>query len=86
MAWLITTSLRFRVLIMALSAFLLVYGFWTLQSTPLDVFPEFASPRVEVQVEAPGLSTEEVESLITLPIEQALNGLPWMETIRSKTV
>ncbi|MBA3967675.1 MAG: efflux RND transporter permease subunit, partial [Nitrospirales bacterium] len=74
------------VLIMALAGFLLVYGFCTLQSTPLDVFPEFASLRVEVQVEAPGLSTEEVESLITLPIEQALNGLPWMETIRSKTV
>ena len=86
MSWLITTSLRFRVLIMALAAFLLVYGFWTLRSTPLDVFPEFASPRVEVQVEAPGLSTEEVENLITLPLENALNGLPWMDTIRSKTV
>ncbi len=86
MSWLITTSLKFRVLIMALAAFLLVYGFWALRSTPLDVFPEFASPRVEVQVEAPGLSTEEVENLITLPLENALNGLPWMETIRSKTV
>ena len=86
MAWLINTSLRFRVLIMALAGFLLVYGFWTLPSIPLDVFPEFASPRVEVQVEAPGLSTEEVENLITLPIEHALNGLPWMEAIRSKTV
>ena len=71
---------------MALAAFLLVYGFWSIRSTPLDVFPEFASPRVEIQVEAPGLSTEEVESLISLPLEHALNGLPWMETIRSKTV
>ncbi len=86
MSWLISSSLRFRVLTIALAAILLTYGFYTLPTIPLDVFPEFASPRVEIQVEAPGLSTEEIESLITVPIEQALTGIAWLETIRSKTV
>jgi CzcA family heavy metal efflux pump len=53
---------------------------------PLDVFPEFAPPRVEIQTEAPGLSTEEVESLITVPIESAVNGVPGLMTLRSKSV
>lgn len=53
---------------------------------PLDVFPEFAPPRIEIQVEAPGLSTEEVESLITVPLESALNATPWLTTLRSKSV
>ncbi len=50
------------------------------------MFPEFAPPRVEIQTEAPGLSTEEVESLITVPLENALNGTPGVQTIRSKSV
>ena len=86
MAWIISSSLRCRVLTITLAAILLIFGFFTLPTVPLDVFPEFAPPRVEIQVEAPGLSTEEVESLITVPIEQALNGIAWVETIRSKTV
>ena len=53
---------------------------------PLDVFPEFAPPIVEIQTEVPGVSTEEVESLITVPIENALNGIPFVDTIRSKSV
>ncbi len=52
----------------------------------MDVFPEFAPPRVEIQTEAPGLSTEEIDSLVTAPIENALNGIPFLDHIRSKSV
>ncbi|HEX4132744.1 MAG TPA: efflux RND transporter permease subunit [Pirellulales bacterium] len=86
MTWLVSTSLRLRVLVIAASVVLIVVGVRTLETTPLDVFPEFAAPLVEVQTEAPGLSTEEVESLISMPLENALNGTPWLKTIRSKSV
>jgi CzcA family heavy metal efflux pump len=86
MTWLVSTSLHLRVLVLALSIVLIIFGVQTLKTTPLDVFPEFAPPLVEVQTEAPGLSTEEVESFITTPIENALAGTPWVKTIRSKSV
>ncbi len=86
MSWLVSTSLRLRVVVSALSVLLIVFGIRTLQTTPLDVFPEFAPPLVEVQTEAPGLSTEEVESMVTRPLEHALTGTPWLKTIRSKSV
>ena len=86
MTWLISTSLKFRVIVLALCVVLLVFGFRSISTSPLDVFPEFAPPKVEVQTEAPGLSTEEVESLVTMPLENALNGTPGMKTIRSKSV
>ncbi|HWB00653.1 MAG TPA: efflux RND transporter permease subunit [Pirellulales bacterium] len=86
MIWLVSTSLRLRVIVVAASIVLLIVGIRTLQSTPHDVFPEFASPLVEIQTEAPGLSTEEVESLVSMPLENALNGTPWLKTIRSKSV
>ncbi len=84
--WLVSTSLHLRVLVLALAVVLMVWGIRLVRDTPLDVFPEFALPTVEVQTESPGLSTEEVESLVTMPIEYALNGIPWLETIRSKSV
>ncbi|MGE0607646.1 MAG: efflux RND transporter permease subunit [Pirellulales bacterium] len=86
MTWLVSTSLRLRVMVLAASIALIVFGVRTLRHTPLDVFPEFAPPLVEIQTEAPGLSTEEVESLITMPLENALNGTPFLKTIRSKSV
>src|ERR1700712_343074 len=86
MNWLVSTSLRLRVLVLALSVVLMVVGIRTARRAPLDVFPEFAPPRVEIQTEAPGLSTEEVESLITVPLENALNGTSWLKTLRSKSV
>lgn len=86
MNWLVSTSLRLRVLVLAFSVVLMIVGVRTAQHAPLDVFPEFAPPLVEVQTEAPGLSTEEVESLVSVPLENALNGTIGLKTIRSKSV
>src|SRR6188508_2414787 len=82
----VESSLRGRVLVTALGVLLVVVGIRTVQRTAFDVFPEFAPPLVEIQTEAPGLSTEEVESLVTVPLENALNGVSWLKTIRSKSV
>ncbi len=79
-------SLNMRVLVVALSVALIVVGVESVRHAPLDVFPEFAPPMVEIQTEAPGLSTEQVDSLVTVPLENGLNGLPWLKTIRSKSV
>ena len=86
MQWLISTALQFRVLMVALAAGMLVYGIRSAEDIPLDVFPEFAPPLVEIQAEAPGVSTEEVESLISVPLESSLTGIPFVDTIRSKSV
>jgi CzcA family heavy metal efflux pump len=86
MRWLIASALRLRVAVVALTIIAIIVGVRVVRDAPLDVFPEFAPPLVEVQTEAPGLSTEEVEALVTMPIEQALNGTPYLETVRSKSV
>lgn len=86
MIWLISASLRQRVLVLALACTLVVFGIRAVRTAPLDVFPEFAPPLVEIQTEAPGLSTEEVESLISVPLENAVNGVSWLKTLRSKSV
>ena len=86
MNWLVSTSLRLRVIIVALAVLMMIFGLRVVRDTPLDVFPEFAPPLVEIQTEAPGLSTSEVESLISAPIENALNGVAQLKTLRSKSV
>lgn len=86
MNWLIASALRFRILVIAAAIVLIVVGVRTAKDVPLDVFPEFAPPRVEIQTEAPGLSTEEVDSLVTVPIENALGGIPYVDEVRSKSV
>jgi CzcA family heavy metal efflux pump len=86
MNWIVATSLRMRVLVLALSIVLMIVGIQRARNAPLDVFPEFAPPLIEIQTEAPGLSTEEVESLISVPLENALNGTIGLKTIRSKSV
>ena len=86
MRTLVSTALSLRWVVVALSVLLLVAGWQVIKTTPLDVFPEFSPILVEVQTEAPGLSTTEVESLITTPIENALNGVKGMKTMRSKSV
>jgi len=70
--------------LVVLGALLVTLGAWRVASQmPVDVFPSFAPPQVEIQTEAPGLAPEEVESLVTLPIESAINGTPGVETVRS---
>ena len=79
-------SLNQRLAVMVGAVVLAVAGYRAVLDTPIDVFPEFAPPLVEVQTEAPGLSTVEVESLVTVPIEGALSGVSWVKTMRSKSV
>lgn len=86
MGAIVRTALRLRFVIVALAAVLILAGPGFLRNAPLDVFPEFAPPLVEIQTEAPGLSTEDVEALVTVPIENALIGIAWLETVRSKSV
>jgi len=83
---LIATALSLRWIVVGLSVLMLVAGWQVIKTTPLDVFPEFSPILVEVQTEAPGLSTTEVESLVSTPIENALNGVKGMKTMRSKSV
>src|SRR5438128_708138 len=83
---LISNSIRLRVVVLALCVVLLVVGSRSIRRAPLDVFPEFAPPIVEIQTEAPGLSTEEVENLVTVPLETVLTGIPHVQTVRSKSV
>ena len=79
-------SLRFRFLVVAMATAMMVFGIGQVSDMPVDVFPEFAPPRVEVQTACLGLSAAEVESLVTIPLEQALNGLPGLDVMRSKSV
>jgi Cu/Ag efflux pump CusA len=84
--WLIGTSLQYRALILGAAAALVALGALQLRRMPVDVFPEFAPPIVQVQTEALGLSAEEVQDLITLNLEELLSGVPWLKSIRSESV
>ncbi len=79
-------SLRFRGAIYALAILLASYGLYNLTLTKLDVFPEFAPPMAMVQTEAPGLSSEQVELLITQPTERQLSGTVGVQMLRSKSL
>lgn len=83
---LIYSAVNSRIVVLFIALILIVFGLNTIQEAPLDVFPEFAPIKVEIQTEAPGLSTLEVEQLISLPLEQAVNGTPHLKTLRSKSV
>ncbi|WP_201776166.1 efflux RND transporter permease subunit [Streptacidiphilus melanogenes] len=79
-------SLSFRFLVVAAAVALMTVGIATMPSTPLDVFPEFAPPQVEIQTESLGLSTSDVEQLVTVPLELAMNGMPGLSQMRSTSV
>jgi len=78
-------SIAQRWLVVIASVLITLWGFRVLTQMPLDVFPSFAPPQVEIQTEAPGLAPEEVESLVTRPIESSINGTPGVETVRSSS-
>jgi CzcA family heavy metal efflux pump len=82
----IRSSLRLRHLVVAAAVALMVVGTGVLPSMRIDVFPEFAPPRVLIQTACVGLSTSDVEELVTVPIEAALNGIPGLDDLRSKSV
>ncbi len=83
----ISSSLHLRTLVVALSALLLIAGVWKIRDMPLDVIPEFSPLTLRVSTEALGLSTSEVESLITVPMEaDLLNGVPWLRSIESDSI
>jgi len=85
--WLVSTSLRLRLSIVVVTMILLIAGSHTVsRQSSFDVFPEFAPPLVEIQTEGPGLSTSEIETLITIPVESAVNGVSWLKKVRSKSV
>ena len=84
--WMVGTSLKLRFVVLAIAAAMMFFGMAQLPNTPMDVFPEFAPPRVEIQTPSLGLSSEEVESLVTVPLEQAFNGVEGLELMRSKSI
>lgn len=78
-------SIAQRWLVILASILISVWGFRVLTQMPLDVFPSFSPPQVEIMTEAPGLAPEEVESLVTRPIESIINGTPGLEALRSSS-
>lgn len=80
-------SLKLRFVVVVLAAALIVFGVVLLRGMPVDVLPEFSPPYVEIQTESLGLSAEEVEQLVTVPMEQdLLIGVPWLDSMRSESV
>lgn len=83
----VASSLKFQFLVITLAAVVMGYGVSQLPDMPVDVLPEFSPTYVEVHTEALGLSAEEVEQMITVPMEQdLLAGVAWLDVIRSESV
>lgn len=76
-------SLRNRLLVLAVASFIVAYGGWLVAQLPVDVFPDLNRPTVTILTEAGGLAPDEVEILVTFPIEVAVNGTPGLERLRS---
>ncbi|MBP8182823.1 MAG: efflux RND transporter permease subunit [Rhodoferax sp.] len=81
--WLLDNSLSNRLLVIIASLVLMAYGAFTLSRTPVDVFPDLNKPTVTIMTEAGGMAAEEVEQLLTFPLETTMNGLPGVESVRS---
>ncbi len=79
-------SLQYRWVVVTLAGVLLAYGVYEANHASLDVFPDFVPPQVTVQTESPGLAAEQVEALVTTPVESALGGLPGEESLRSESI
>src|SRR5690348_1470389 len=83
---LVEISLQSRGVVITLAAGLIGYGIYVAKNAKLDVFPDFVQPQVTVQTEAPGLAPEQVEALVTRPVESALNGAGDLDSIRSESI
>ncbi|MFN7971989.1 MAG: efflux RND transporter permease subunit [Acidobacteriota bacterium] len=83
---LVDLSLRAPVIVVVLAAMLLSYGLYVAANAKLDVFPDFVPPEVTIQTEAPGLSADQVEALVTRPVETAVNGVGGLEAMRSQSI
>ena len=86
MRWIVQTSLRYRYLVVFVALAMMVFGIVRLNNSSVDVFPEFAPPKVEIQTISLGLSAADVEELVTVPLENALNGVPGLDVMRSRSV
>src|SRR5215472_8109676 len=86
MRWLVELCVRYAGAVATLTLIVLLAGFWAARNAPLDVFPEFVPSTVDIQTEAPGFTAEQVERLVTKPIENAVNGATGLATIRSQSI
>ena len=84
--WLVETAIRLRVLVAAACVVLVVYGAYRIAQAGLDIFPEFAPKAVIVQTEAPGMTTEQVETRVSLPLERSLAGLANLDHVRAESI
>ena len=81
--FLVTRSLRNRLLVLAGALVLVLFGAFNLSRLPVDVFPDLTRPTVTIMIEAEGLAPPEVEQLVSFPIETQMNGLPGVSRVRS---
>jgi len=84
--WIVESSLKLRHLVSFVAAMLIVFDVTQFRGMPVDVYPEFAPPRAEIQVLALGMSAADVEALITVPMEEGLNGMEGLDVLRSRSV
>lgn len=86
LSFIIRQSLRFKGRVVVLAALVIVFGIHQTRRSPLDVFPDFVPPQVTIQTEVPGLAPEQVEKLVTFPIESAVSGIAGLDTVRSESI
>jgi Cu/Ag efflux pump CusA len=87
MRWIVGSSLKYQHLVLAVAVALMAFGFVQIRNSSVEALPDFSPVRVDVQVEALGLSAEEVENLITNPMEnEFFNGIPWLAKLESRTI